>query len=305
MAAFRSHDWQPGRVEIIAGTPRGGGQDRAARALASALAAVVDAPIDITNVPGRGGGNAWDELVAGQADGERLSISSPTLVTNHLTAVAEIDHKDVSQIALLCTEYIVFAVPAASHLVNPLDLIEFLQTPERLTVSLATALGNVNHVALGYLARHAGVSARDIGVRVFDSARDAIADALPDPMGVVAVSAASILPEVAVGSLRPLAISSPDRLGNPLETVPTWSELGIGCTIGTWRGVVAPQGLTRSALEFWADAIRAAVNTDPWRDALSKSLWSDTYLGPAETAAFMLSEERRMRTALEDLGLLG
>jgi putative tricarboxylic transport membrane protein len=94
------------RIEIIAGTPAGGGQDRAARALAQAL------PIEtfVTNVPGRGGGNGWDLLAGRTGDPHVVSISSPTLITNKLRGEASIDHVDLTPLAHLCTESLVFAV---------------------------------------------------------------------------------------------------------------------------------------------------------------------------------------------------
>ena len=109
--------WRPeGEIEIIAGTPAGGGQDRAARALASALEETSDIAVRVSNVPGRGGGNAWDVLCTHDGDGHRLSISSPTLITNRLTDVSDLDLDTLTQIAMLYSEYIVFAVPAASPL---------------------------------------------------------------------------------------------------------------------------------------------------------------------------------------------
>jgi putative tricarboxylic transport membrane protein len=50
--------WQPARgVQIVAGTPPGGGLDRVARALAKAIgeAHLIDVPVEVANVPGAPG----------------------------------------------------------------------------------------------------------------------------------------------------------------------------------------------------------------------------------------------------------
>ena len=50
--------WQPEReIEIIAGTPPGGGLDRSARALVNAITAtgLLDVPVRVVNVGGEGG----------------------------------------------------------------------------------------------------------------------------------------------------------------------------------------------------------------------------------------------------------
>ena len=57
--------WRPTQaIELLAGTPPGGGQDRPARTLMRIMqsAGLVDVPMKITNIAGKGGGNAWDAL---------------------------------------------------------------------------------------------------------------------------------------------------------------------------------------------------------------------------------------------------
>ena len=296
--------WQPWRdIEIIAGTPVGGGQDRAARALASALEGLLNVQVIVTNVPGRGGGNAWDQLVSDGGDGHRLSISSPTLITNRLTGVSDLQLDTLTQIALLYSEFILFAVPATSPLSTAKELIEALASPTPPTISLATARGNINHIALANLCRHAQVPPGDIGISVFDSAPDAIADALTHPAGVAAVSAASVVPEFLSGSLRTLAVSAPSRLGDPFGLVPTFAELGVDCTIGVWRGVVGPPDLEPEIESFWGQTIGTALGGAEWQASLKKYVWSGSFLGPAETADFVEAEDERMQSALSDLGL--
>lgn len=305
MSAAEQPGWKPGRpIEIIAGTPPGGGQDRAARAIAAALEEVLDVHVGVSNTPGRGGGNAWDQLATHRGDQHMLSISSATLLTNHLTGVTDLSHDDLSQLALLCTEFIAFAVPAESMVASPFDLLNALSSPDPPAVSLAVARGNVNHIALSFLCRHIGVDPRDVDVRVFDSARHAIADCLERTNGIAAVSAASVLPEVETQALRLLATSAPERLGSPFDDVPTWSELGVDCSIGTWRGLIGPPSLAEESIRRWDAAIRAAVSTPAWRLSLSRHNWTDTYLTAGEAQRFMQDEEHHMRDGLRSLGLL-
>lgn len=296
--------WRPrARVELLAGTPPRGGQDRAARALAAALHDELDVPVSVVNVPGRGGADAWASLRAAPDDPNRLAISSPTLITNPVTGVAPIGPADVRAIATLCTEHIVFAVAHDTAIDGPGDLLRAMEAPDDLVTALATARGNVNHIALARLGGHVGIDARRLPVRVFDSARLAIADTVAGNAALVAVSAASVLPEVAAGTLHPIAVSSPTRLTGTLDVVPTWIERGVDCTIGTWRGVVAGPDVPSAAVEGWTDAIARAVRGATWRAALDAHVWSDTFLDAVATDAFLAEQRVRLGTALADLGL--
>jgi putative tricarboxylic transport membrane protein len=289
--------WSPERrIEIIAGTPAGGGQDRAARALAQAL------PIEtfVTNVPGRGGGNGWDLLAGRTGDPHVVSISSPTLITNKLRREATIDHVDLTPLAHLCTESLVFAVRSDRGILTVADVLAAVA--HRETVALATARGNVNHVAAGLIADHVGVDPAEVPVVVFDSARHAVAEVLAGKATLAVVSAASVLPEVAIGTLRVVAVTAPSRMAAPFDLVPTWRESGVDCVIGTWRGLIGPAGLQPEHMAFWERMLPVAVASDPWRAALAEHRWDDTHLDTAATGRFLDEEHHRLAAALKGLG---
>ncbi|MGF1665918.1 MAG: tripartite tricarboxylate transporter substrate-binding protein [Acidimicrobiia bacterium] len=289
--------WSPERpIEIIAGTPAGGGQDRAARAFASAL------PFEtyLTNVPGRGGGNGWDLLARRIGDPHVVSISSPTLITNKLQGGALIDHADLTPLAQLCTESLVFAVGSDRDFVTVGDVLTAIT--QREPVALATARGNVNHIAVGLIADHVGVDPGEVPVVVFDSARNAVADVLAGNASLAVVSAASVLPEVATGTVRVVAVTAATRMAAPFERVPTWRESGVDCVIGTWRGLIGPARLQPEHIAFWDRAVAAAVVSDPWRAALAEHRWDDTHLDATATRVFLDEERVRLAAALKGLG---
>jgi len=297
--------WHPEQpIEIIAGTPPGGGQDRAARAIAAALEAFVPQPVTVSNIGGRGGGNGWDALVARPGDPHVLAVSSPTLLTNRLLAIAEIDHASVTALANLYTEYILFGVPAASPIHTPRDLAAALGSEHPPTVSFATERGNVNHIALGRVIRSGGGDPARLPVRVFESARYAIADMLAGNSEAVAVSAPSVVPEFTAGTVRPIAVTAPGRIGPPFDRTPTWNEAGVDATIGMWRGIVGPPGLAPAHVEFWAQALAEAIGSDTWRGALDHHGWDDTFRGVADTERFLAGQQDQMRSALADLGMI-
>ena len=54
--------WRPQHaVEIVAGTPPGGGLDRVARALAKTIAEarLLEVPVEVVNIPGDGARRTW------------------------------------------------------------------------------------------------------------------------------------------------------------------------------------------------------------------------------------------------------
>jgi putative tricarboxylic transport membrane protein len=260
--------------------------------------------IDVVNVPGRGGGNGWDRVAGAPPDSHLLSISSPTLITNRMVGAAEIDHRSLTALALLCTEYLAFAVAAGSRIIDGTDLIARLRSKDRLVAAFATAAGNVNHMALARVAVLAGRDATSLATRVFDSAPEAVADLVIGNSDLAVVSAASVVNEVEKGVVRLVALSSPVRLAGSLKMVPTWEEQAVPCTIGTWRGVVAPPGLTPDQVDYWEQAILAAAVSVEWKASLVRHLWTPTLLGAAASRVFHDHQADLLSAALTDLGLV-
>jgi putative tricarboxylic transport membrane protein len=300
--------WRPVQeVELIAGTPAGGGQDRPARALIKVLEAkqLVGVPIRLTNIPGKGGGNAWDALRKKTGDPHVLAINSPTIITNQLLGVSDFDHTALTPLANLYTEYIAFVVRPDSTIRTGADFMSRVSRDAGgFTIAMATARGNINHMALGQVTKHAGGDVKALRLNVFDSARYAVADVVEGRAEVGAITAVSAVPELAAGTLRAFALSAPARMSGQFASVPTWVEQGVNCVIGTWRGVIGAQNLTAEQIAFWDGALAAATQSEEWNAELAHHYWANTYLGPAKIGAFLERERDVLGTALRDIGLI-
>ena len=294
-------------VEIVAGTPPGGGQDRPARALIEVLEmhGLVGQPVKLTNIPGRGGGNAWDYLRTKSGDAHVLAINSPTIISNKLLGVSDLDYAALTPLANLYTEYPIFIVRADSSIASVAELVRRLKTDAGgVRIALATAIGNTNHIALARLTRHAGGDVKALKIDVFDSARYAIAHVVDSKAELGVITAVSAVPELTAGTLRTVTLSGPQRLGGLFKDVPTLLESGVDCKIGMWRGLIAPAGLQPEAIAFWERTLAAATATAEWQAELAKKYWANTYMAGAQERAFLDDERTQMTSALDELGLL-
>lgn len=299
--------WRPERsIELVAGTPAGGGQDRPARALIKILESegLTGVPVKLVNMPGRGGGNAWDYLMQHAGDPHVLAINSPTIITNKVLGVSAFDHAALTPLANLYTEYIAFVVRSDSPITSGTDLLARLgKDAGATTIALATALGNINHMALGQVTRHAGGDVQALKIHVFDSALYAVSDVIEKHAEIGAITAVSAVKAIEAGQLRGLAVSAPRRLPRCYAQVPTWTEQGVDCVIGTWRGVIGTAALAPEHIGFWGRALRAATLTKAWNAELADKYWANTYLGVDELGEFLERERTVMGALLHGLGL--
>jgi putative tricarboxylic transport membrane protein len=300
--------WSPSQeTELVAGTPPGGGQDRPARILIGILNRQQSfaPPMKLTNIPGRGGGNGWDYLRASAGDPHKLAISSPTVISNKLLGVSDLDFTDLTPLANLYTEYPIFIVRPDSSLQSADDLLQRLKSDaSSVRTAIATAIGNTNHIALARVSAHAGGNVKALTIDVFDSARYAIAHVLEGKAELGVITAASAVPELTAGTLKTIAVSAPKRLGGLFQQVPTWLERGIACDIGMWRGVFAAANLKPAAIAFWQKALAEATSSEEWKTELASKYWTDTFETGPNVLASLQHEQLLIADALGELDLL-
>lgn len=295
-------------MQIVAGTPPGGGLDRVARSLAKIIVEglLVEVPVEIVNIPGGGARRAWTHYIDNHpGDSHVIGISSPNLTTDYLVGAASFEHSKYVPIATLVTEYIAFAVKSDSRLKMGADLLDRLgREPSSVTVALSTALGNPNHIALAKLTRHSGGDVNAPAIRVFDTALDAVADVVARKADVCAVTAASTLSELNAGGIRLLGISGPERLAGPFAATPTWNEQSVDCTIGAWRGITGPVGITPAQVAYWEGVLKTVTQHSLWREDLSRLSWSPMYQTGVALHAYLDNERAEFAATLGELGLL-
>jgi putative tricarboxylic transport membrane protein len=305
-AAQSGAAWRPQHeIELVAGTPAGGGQDRPARVLIDLLKDMVGVPITLTNIAGRGGGNAWDYLAQHPGDPHIVAINSPTIITNRLLGESALDFADLTPLANLYTEYLVFVVRPNTAMQTAQQLLtQLANDPGGIRIAFATAIGNMNHMALAKITKQAGGDVTALRTDVFDSARYAVGHVVEGRADLAVITATSAVPELTSGALHAIAVSAPARMAGPFAGVPTWGDAGIDCVVGTWRGVIGTRGMRAPQIAFWENALLTAVHGDAWRTELARHHWVDTYLGAAATRDFLSAELITMKSALGALGLL-
>lgn len=300
--------WKPKKeVEIIAGTPPGGGTDRSARALLSAIEAnhLIETPAKVINIAGDGGRKAWRHIAGRTGDANLIGINSPNNVTDILTGIVGVEEIQNVPIAILYTEYIAFISRSDSVFSSGAKFLKRLaEDPKAVTISLSTSLGNPNHIAAAKVIKHAGAPVTAPRTRVFDSARDVVADIVAGNADVGAITAASAVPELEAGQVRAIAISSPERLKGVYASAPTWREQSVDCVVGAWRGAAGAVGIGAEQIKFWQGVLSKAVKTKEWNAELDRYFWTDMYLDGAKLSDYLKREHREIEEILGALGLL-
>lgn len=300
--------WTPQKnVEIVVYSAPGGSNDRTARAIEKAIGAkkLIPGTVTVVNKPGGGGNIQLAYMSQHAGDAHYLMVTTPTLLTNHLSGASTLGYKDFTPIASIVNDYVVYAVNANSPIKTGKDLVDRLKKdPKSVSIGFATALGTHNHVAAGQLMKAIGGDVKSLKVVAFKGANEAITTLLGGHIDLVTTAAGNVSAHLASGKLRVVGVASPQRLPGVFAQVPTWKEQGVNFVSGNWRAVMGPKGLSAEQVATWQSVLRSIAESPEWKEDLEKNFWSNDFASAEQFAKDLEQDHIAMKALLQELGLI-
>jgi putative tricarboxylic transport membrane protein len=306
-AGVHAQGWVPTKnVEIVAGSVPGGSNDKTARLLEKLLneQRLVPTSITVVNKAGGGGSIAYTYVAQHKGDPHYLAIVGTGLMSNQIIGASPLGWQDFTPIATLANDYAVFAVATGSPIKTGKELADRVKKdPRALSVGFANAFGSTRHQAVGLMIKTLGGNAKDLKPVVFKGSAEAITALLGGHIDYVVIGAVNAITHVGTGRMRVLAVAAPKRLGGPLADVPTWKEQGVDFVSGSWRGLVAPKGLTAPQVAYWETTLRKVTQSPEWKQDLEKNYWTDDFVVGEQLKKDFESEYVATKALLSDIGL--
>ncbi|MGL5861501.1 MAG: Bug family tripartite tricarboxylate transporter substrate binding protein [Phycicoccus sp.] len=293
-----------GTLTLTAPADPGGGLDLTARTLQTVIEqnGFTDRGVVVRNVPGAGGTVGLTQF-AGERNSNTLLVISLSIVGSITTRNPDTTFDATTAIARLTSEYEVMVVPKNSPYKTLDDFVDdWKDRPKEVAIAGSTP-GGVDSLMVGELADRVGVRPSDINYTGYQGAGALSPPLLSGKVAVAVEGVAELSGLIGSGTVRPLAVSSEDRLG--VVDAPTFREQGFDVVVANWRGVVAPKSISnaeRSAIIDFFELVRGA---EGWRKALVINGWEDQYMAGDEFTRYIASEQDRTTRILTDLGLAG
>jgi putative tricarboxylic transport membrane protein len=306
-AATAMAQWKPDKpIEIVAPSGPGGTTDRTARVVARILTQhkLVDVPVNVVNKPGGSGTIGLNYLNQHQGDGHYIIIMTTGSISNHIMGLIPYNHNDFTPLAMLFEEYLAVAVNAGSPLKSGAELVSRLKAnPESVSFGISTSIGGGNHTTLMVCLRAAGIDIRKLKTAVFPGGAATTLAVLGGHVDVINTGPGNMVEQFKAGKVRALAISGPRRIGGVYSVVPTWREQGVPADSSSWRGLMAPKGMTPAQIAFWDKVIAALVKTDDWKKDLADNFWDEGYSDARASKKRLDEEYAEYKAILTELGV--
>jgi putative tricarboxylic transport membrane protein len=299
--------WSPQRnVEVVVPSTAGGSLDTTGRMVTKLWTDLKLLPVSssISNRAGGGHAVAYNFLAQRAGDPHVMSVTSMTLLANHINGHIPLTYTDFTPLAVLLTEYIAIAVRADSPLKSGRDLIDAMKkAPASLSLALSSAPGGTHHMSFGLPLLSGGVDTSKAKFVVFNSSGEAVTALLGGHVDVISAGTVNVAPFVAGGKLRALAVSSAQRMSGPLAAAPTWPELGYKGVMENWRGIIGAKNITAEQTAFWEGTFRRITSSDEFRDYAGKNQWEITFRGAADSRKFMAEQYDELKSVMTYLGM--
>jgi tripartite-type tricarboxylate transporter receptor subunit TctC len=281
----------------------GGPADLLARTVAEGMAAALGQPVVVENRVGAGTALAAAYVAHAQPDGYTLFIGgSPShIIAPALSKGAKFDGiKDFVFIAMVGNVPNVLVVPAQRPYKTVQELVAAAKAANRSM--------NFASVGQGSLPQLLGLKFQQVGgfklVHVpYGGAAPASTDLLAGRIDLGFLNLPPLLPHIQAGTVRALAIANETR-SEALPQLATMAELGFAdFDLSTWYGISAPAGTPRQVVDKLAAIIAQVMKAPETKDKLTKAGVELFHKGPAEYAAYVQQDAKRMLPLIDAAGL--
>ena len=297
---------QPGdlsRLRVMAPASPGGGWDTTARVFQRVVqSAGIARNVQVFNVEGAGGVIGLGQL-AREDDDALLMMMGLVMVGAVDTNDSSTRLTDVTPIARLIGETELIVAPADAPYDDLAGFVAAWRADPEGTPIAGGSAGGTDQILAGLLAQAAGIDPAQINYIAYSGGGESLAALLGNQVAAGISGTADYGAQVQNGDLVGLAVSTAERNGQ-VPDVPTLREAGYDVTVDNWRGLMARPGMSAGAREDLTQLVVDAHDSDEWQDALENNGWTDLLLTGDDYRDFLAEEETRVRTILQQIGLV-
>ncbi len=291
-----------GPVEVVIQSGSGGGTDVFARTIASILEKekLLSQPLQVVNNSRAAVPWAMAYLAERKGNDHVMGIFTDAWVaTPLLREDAKYTVKDLTPLAHLLLQPSIVLVKADAPYVT---LRDFIDAAKKSPVRLKQGGGPAQAIETlqGFLIQKATGARWEIVSIQKKPAK--IADLLSGNTQIIIQEPVHVTDELKSGTLRAIAALTEKRISS-LPDLSTAREQGVNMPfLANGRGLMAPPGISKEAVEFWEDLFSRMVKTPSWRKYLEETRVEPLFLKSRDFAQLEDEQFVLMRSLLQEAG---
>lgn len=289
-------------ITLVVPHSAGGTSDILARTVAAEAAKTLGQTIVIDNKGGANGTIAAKQVASATPDGYMLLLATASTHGINPSLYSRISYdavKDFTPVTLLATVPNVLVVGPNVKANNVQELIAYIRSQGDKTNMGSAGAGTPGHLAGEMFKSEAKLEFTHVP---YKGGSPAITDLIGGQIDFMFTTIPGVLPHVKAGTLRALAVTSPER-SSAMPDVPTMAESGLaGFQAVSWHGIVAPAGTPDAVVAKLNQALTGALAAPEVKQRLLEEGARASGVNTAEFGKFIQTEIAAWAKAVKDSG---
>lgn len=289
-------------ITLVVPHSAGGTSDILARTVAAEAAKTLGQTIVIDNKGGANGTIAAKQVATSAPDGYTLLLATASTHGINPSLYSRISYdavKDFTPVTLLATVPNVLVIGPNVKAANVQELIAYVRSQGDKTNMGSAGAGTPGHLAGEMFKSEAKLQFTHVP---YKGGSPAITDLIGGQIDFMFTTIPGVLPHVKAGTLRALAVTSPER-SSAMPEVPTMAGSGLpGFQAVSWHGIVAPAGTPDAVVARLNEALSGALAAPAVKQRLLEEGARASGVNTAEFGKFIQAEIAAWARAVKDSG---
>ena len=291
-------------VEVVVPFSPGGGTDNLMRT----IVAIIDenklspAPLKVVNRAGGSGAVGYNYLVSKKGDDHTIAGATPTIVSGKIEGRVPGDHRGgMTVLGIVAVDELTLAVRSESKYQTIQQFIDAAKAnPGQLTVG-GTSTNAEDHIFTHLMQKATGIKVKYVP---FNSGGEVTAALLGGHIDAAVENPNEIQSQIEAGKAKFLVVAAQKRMPDAPQ-VPTFKELGYDVVWDQMRGIVGPDGMSRAAVQWWADTLRKVTASERWQQGyIKRNLLTPVFWTGEEANRYLDATREKYRKALTEMGVV-
>jgi tripartite-type tricarboxylate transporter receptor subunit TctC len=291
-AQTQSTDWPTRTIKMIVPFGPGSTPDILARLVADKMSQNLKQSVIVENRAGAGGNIGTQAAAKAPPDGYTIGVSITGPLVNNTVLYSKLGYdpfKEFAPITLAAIQPNILAVSSTLGVNTAQELVALLKKNPGKYNYASVGNGTVAHLSMELIKNKSGTYIVHIP---YASSPAAVTSMLTGDTQMASLAPSAIMPQVAAGKLKALAVSTAQRY--PGLDLPTFKEVGIPDVEATaWIGIVVPVAVPAAIQQKIHKEVVAALQDKSVADKLRSQFMEPIGNSPKEFADFMQSELKR------------
>jgi tripartite-type tricarboxylate transporter receptor subunit TctC len=293
-----------GPITLVVPLAPGDATDTAARVMADALSKELNVPIVTVNKPGAGGALGTQFVVQAPKDGATITLTNnASLIYRSILEpqVASYDAlTDLTPLALGMRSPSILVVGGEQPFKSFGEMVEYAKKNPGKVNFASFGQGSTPHFYVEWYRNRMGA---DLVHVPYKGMAQIIPALLAGEVDVTFTAMGIVLPQIAAGQLKPLAVTNPQR-SQALPNVSTLSEQGLDPHLQNWFGVFAPARTPPEVIAKLNAAFVKALRDPKFQESFLKVQAYDAVgNSPQEFAAFLKQDRANAKDVVATTGV--